>query len=144
MKYPVAVIPKKSQFSMASVWNLVRSLRRKAKGEDLFTGRMSLLLPVRIECASASESWLVQHRLADLGADWEANLGRSSKGCTPWNMRSNLYLIVKFSVRPGSVRRPCLDWVTHEEFDAMQIPSVSGESLLLDYHHILPHRGEPA
>lgn len=142
MQYPVVVAPKKSHFSIPSIWNLVRSLRSKAKGVGQPNGCMALLLPVRIECVSSLESWLVQHRLADLGADWEANFGCRHKRYTPWNMRDHHFLIVKFSVRDGFVRRPCIDWVSKEEFEAMQIPRISAQSVLLDYHHILEHPGK--
>lgn len=138
MHYSVIVRPQRERFTLPSIWNLVHELRKKVKGNGHITGRMSLMLPVRIECSCPLESWLVQHRLAELGADWEENFGRR-KRCTPWNMREALYLVVKFSVHPGHVRRPCVNWVTQEEFIAMQIPSISGESVLLDYQDMLPH-----
>lgn len=138
MHYPAIVRPQRESFALPSIWNLVNELRKKAKGNGQITGRMSLMLPVRIECNCPLESWLVQHRLAELGADWEENFARR-KRCTPWNMREALYLVVKFSILPGHVRRPCVICVTREEFDAMQIPSISGESVLLDYRDMLMH-----
>lgn len=146
MQYPVTVAgASKPAFSIPSIWNLLRSFKdRNSFGTP--GGHLALMLPVRIECASPLESWLVQHRLFEMGADWEQNLirlprlRRNRERCSPWNMRACLHLVVKFSAEFGAERKPCLDWVTQEEFEAMEIPKTSGESILLDYRHIMPHR----
>ncbi len=145
MQFPIAVAERKTGFSLASIWNYLR----RSAGDNQTSGQMALMLPVRVECVSPWESWLVQHRLLAMGADWEINharlprLRQRNERCTPWNMRSCLHLVVKFSAEEGCFRRPCLDWATPEEFEAMQIPKVSGESILLDYRHIMPHPEAP-